>query len=138
MNYIQFLDEKHLIRFINKIQFTQYCWNWIGGCDMKGYGVIRLKKKQVKAYRLSYEWFVKDISKDFVIHHECENTRCVNPDHLIALTRQENTYKHYGSNNIMCPNGHFRYKNQVINIENKVICLACLKEKAKIRRGKAS
>lgn len=69
------------------------CWSWVGGTK-GGYGSFCVgKKKYVKAHRFSYELYRERIGRGFVIDHLCENKLCVNPDHLAAVTNEENTMR---------------------------------------------
>jgi hypothetical protein len=64
-------------------------------------------------HRLAYMDKHGLISSDLVIHHECENKWCVNPDHLTPMTRSEHQALHanvkakqYYDNLDKCAKGH--------------------------------
>lgn len=79
-------------RFMNMVDKTPTCWHWTGATNERGYGVFKLERKQHKAHRISYMLFSgNDLDGTLVVHHTCANRSCVNPDHLQAVTRHENT-----------------------------------------------
>jgi len=83
------------IRFIEKVQITGTCWNWIGTTYRGGYGHFRRKIngvwKMYKAHRYSYEFHKGDIPNEHVIRHTCDHPGCVNPEHLLTGTAKQNT-----------------------------------------------
>ena len=79
-----------------KIDKARGCWNWNGGsfCGNGSreyqYGRFRRNGKMVMAHRYFYEQAKGEILKGFCIDHLCRNSRCVNPDHLEAVSTAEN------------------------------------------------
>lgn len=80
-------------RFWGKVIKTSKCWLWSGGpYDLDEYG--RFYKGDgtgIPAHRYSYELVYGAIPKGTILHHICRNKRCVKPEHLQALTPQQNT-----------------------------------------------
>jgi hypothetical protein len=66
------------------------CIVWIGHKDAHGYGQIRMGGKWKKAHRVNYELHKGAIPIGLVIMHKCDNTSCINIEHLSAGTQTEN------------------------------------------------
>ena len=80
-------------RFAAHVEWTPTCWIWRGNVHSSGYGHIREHGRGyrvLRAHRVSYEIHNGPIPEGLVLDHLCRNTRCVNPDHLEAVTQYEN------------------------------------------------
>jgi len=70
------------------------CWEWTGSISQHGYGRLTISnnghKKTRSAHRVSYETFVGEIPDGLTIDHLCRNRKCINPNHLEAVTIKEN------------------------------------------------
>ena len=73
-------------------RFHDECWNWQGGKNTSGYGEFRSAAgPMVRAHRLAYEWQIGAIPEGYDLHHTCENRLCVNPAHLMPVTKRDHT-----------------------------------------------
>jgi hypothetical protein len=73
------------------------CWLWQRAIDPSGYPVASLNGRKIGAHRLFYIRFVGPIPDGMDVDHVwdrgCRHVNCVNPDHLEAVTRQENCHR---------------------------------------------
>lgn len=71
------------------------CWEWTGGIRDNGYGGFSIKRAdgswtKTCSHRWSYEDQVGPIPDGYEVDHLCRNRACLRPDHLEAVTLQEN------------------------------------------------
>lgn len=94
-----------IFRFMEKVAVTPGCWEWNGAVCSSGYGNFGMWPRTVRAHSFAYETFVGPVPAGRELDHTCHNAdascpggrcrhrRCVNPAHLEAVTRRENTLR---------------------------------------------
>src|SRR5574337_1849567 len=103
-------------RFWDKVVKTDSCWIWAGKCERKGYGRIRVGKRQLMAYHVAYylktgEWIPFGYDPD----HTCKNPSCVRIGygHIEIITKEEHVIRtsltHRNRNKVECIRGHSRW-----------------------------
>jgi hypothetical protein len=110
---IEFQDDRLPVRFWSKClpDACTGCWLWTSEVNRQGYGRVRWEGTKLLAHRVAYEATRGPIATGLVIDHLCRTRHCVNPDHLEAVTQQENILRGTGptANNAAkeaCKNGH--------------------------------
>lgn len=85
------------------------CIEWAGRL-WKGYGLLGRGKDRY-AHRVAYREAYGEIPDGLELDHLCRNRRCVNPEHLEAVTHhvnllRGNTIPARNARKTHCPNGH--------------------------------
>lgn len=109
------------------------CWEWTGKICYYGYGIFYQSPpdKRLRAHRYSYELHKGPINKGLHIDHLCRNRKCVNPNHLEAVTRKENILRGnapsaLNARKTHCLRGHpYLGKNLVVAKRGR-LCRICL------------
>ena len=87
--------KKAIERFEKKIIKTNDCWFWTASKTKQGYGMFSYEGKSIPAHRFAYIAFKGEIDTDKIVHQTCNNSYCVNPDHLYLSTKIETRGKIY-------------------------------------------
>lgn len=103
------------------------CWVWLGGVNDRGYGLVKIGGKHRKAHVVMWEMRNGPITPGCELHHDCENKRCVNPDHLKMLTKAQHRAIHsHSSQKDVCGRGHpMTPENVYIRANGARVCRKC-------------
>ena len=120
------------------------CWLWTGPHGTRdGYGHFQPGPGQPRhmAHKWAYQAFTGPIPEGMQIDHlchtkdeacpggaECPHRRCVNPDHLEAVTASENTtrQRHHERARTECPKGHpYSGDNLIAGSDGRRRCREC-------------
>lgn len=93
------ITESDKYRFWSKVELTanpDKCWNWIGSKRRRGYGQFCItlspgKERNIVSSRLAYFIHTNVDPTGNAVLHTCDNTSCVNPNHLVLGTNKDNT-----------------------------------------------
>lgn len=116
------------------------CLEWTAALHL-GYGWVSHNGKPQLAHRLAYQAIRGPIPKGLVIDHLCCNRKCLNPDHLEAVTLAVNTRRahpnYFTDDMTVCPKGHALTPGYVIpTSKGSRRCLRCERgENARPYRG---
>lgn len=128
------------------------CWMWTGprrGMKRNEYGFIWLQGKRYSAHRVSWKLHygpipsrIKNVdTRGVCVLHKCDNTLCVNPDHLFIGSHIDNMKdkidkrRHAAHKQTHCKRGHeFSEKNTYLSRSNERHCRMCSQIRKKKRR----
>jgi len=128
-------------RFAEKFEIrADGCWHWLACKDKDGYGHFGLSGKVPLAHRASYEHQYGKIPYPLELDHLCEQTECVNPCHLEAITRKEHllrgrTFAAANQAKAHCLRGHELSGSNLVPYDLKRgarACRTCKREKDRL------
>lgn len=68
------------------------CWLYRGSLDDAGYSCLRIKQKNDRGHRITWEALHGPVPPELHLDHLCRVHSCVNPEHLEPITPGVNTY----------------------------------------------
>ena len=110
-----------------------------------GYVVVKINRKSEYAHRRAYFLSKGEIPKGLTIDHLCSVRNCVNPDHLEAVSIQDNIKRRpvdylMGNSNAKprtyCSKGHLLTETAWYRSSGKRQCRTCKNESNKLYRSR--
>lgn len=126
------LPQVVLDRLFARVEKTDSCWIWKGAITSHGYGILEINGRRFSAHRISFLLAGKVIPEGKQIDHLCRVRRCVNPDHMEAVTSRENTLRGlpFRQRKTHCANGHEYTRETSYYLKKKPgsrMCRICIK-----------
>lgn len=146
---IAVIDGKYPVddRFWSKVDASGDCWEWTAATAGRGYGHLVVAGVDRYAHRVAWEMLVGPIPEGLQLDHLCRNIRCVNPDHLEPVTRQENIRRafprrgvnHRNAQKTHCKRGHLLAGSNLVPAEHRY-CRECrnLRDRREYRLQRAA
>lgn len=77
-------------RFWSKVNKTDTCWIWTANAQRYGYFTLSSIERSELAHRVAWLLTYGPVPDGLNVLHKCDNTLCVNPDHLYLGTQHQN------------------------------------------------
>ncbi len=138
-------------RFWEKVEWRSKtgCLEWVGalsyserdGKRRSFYGRFYWNEKYGSAHVYAYERIHGSVTKGLEVDHLCHNTRCVNVEHLEAVTPRENQLRGIGTviaTNLAkthCPKGHPYDTNNTRTYKGMRNCKRCNADRMRLERA---
>ena len=87
------LDKKSAYELLEErsIKPVSGCVEYTGHKNRQGYGRLRFGgSKHQLVHRFAYETYLGPIPDGVLVCHHCDNPPCINPDHLVLGSHQDN------------------------------------------------
>lgn len=101
----QSVERERFLKMVLDLAGLDACWGWVGCRNKAGYPRFRFNGHLGYAHRFSYEEWIGPIPKGYDLHHKCENSWCVNPQHLEPLISGVHRRNHNPQHEF-CVRGH--------------------------------
>lgn len=111
------------------------CHIWLGCTNQYGYGLVNVDGHSRLAHRIVYAVRRGEIPNGLPLDHKCRTRRCVNENHLEAVSLAENirrgeSVSARNARKTRCPRGHpYSSDNVAPWAKGRRVCLICKRER---------
>lgn len=134
------MNARTTAKFFARLERVGDCWEWTGVLSDNGYSRFYMNGSMHYGHRVSFEHFTGPIPDGLEIDHLCRNRKCVNPDHLDAVTRRVNLLRspifrgNVQANATHCPSGHPYDEENTYRIPGRShrLCRTCRRDRNRI------
>jgi hypothetical protein len=111
------------------------CWEWTGWHNDLGYGYVCWNGRDKPVHRVVMQVLGR-VRDDQDVDHLCLHKECWNPEHLEAVSHQENMRRHYALKT-ECVHGHDYTDpaNVYTRPNGRRLCRICALEQGRARRA---
>lgn len=114
--------------------FETPCWVWLLLKDARGYG--RVNPRGERSPMLAHRFYFRERFGYLppILHHLCDNTSCVNPEHMLALETHGDHHAVEQADRTHCRRGHaYAEHGRFHGNGNGRYCRACERENERKR-----
>jgi hypothetical protein len=133
-------------RFWEKVAYVgadwKDCLEWRASKNNQGYGVFWINGRYRLAYNTLWRWICGPVPDGLELHHLCHNRICVNPWHIVPVTKFQNLSDNVQKRKTHCPQGHeYTLENTSYSYGRRQPhggrhCRACSRERSRLYREK--
>lgn len=121
--------ERFLSKIYTDLDDRSACWLWTAFKTPNGYGLFDKRG----AHRFSYEYFVGPIPSGLDVSNVCRVRHCVNPKHLVAVTRKEAQKLGRGNGTkTHCAKGHKYSQTNTYRKGGRRLCRKCRRQNSQV------
>lgn len=127
--YVRIDPMTRMLKYL-RVDLETNCWHFTAQISASGYGKIFIEPGHFEpAHRLVYERVRGPVPQGHELHHRCHNKTCVNPWHLVTMSKADHRRLHH-ANPTHCRHGHeYTPENTLFTEADGRRCRACNKEK---------